>query len=226
MQAMSAEGPPVESIGNQPNAPQKCFLISPIGDSGTDERRDADQVLRHLVRGALEPYGFLVLRGDQDTNPGLITPRILTSIAEADLIVADLSRLNPNVFYELAVAHALQKPIVHLQTEGESLPFDIQNLRRIPRASSYIAKVSPAYPVPTVDRDAQLDLIQPWLRANGILSRGRMRTWMYEIGNMDHAVRMGFELAEYLVLGIPEKLYRHGKPGSPRRGSTTAEAVS
>jgi hypothetical protein len=48
-----------------------------------------------------------------------------------DLVVADLTGQNPNVFYELAVRHAAGKPVVHLITSGESLPFDVANQRAI-----------------------------------------------------------------------------------------------
>jgi hypothetical protein len=49
-----------------------------------------------------------------------------------DLVVADLSGWNPNVFYELAVRHAARKPVVHLISQGERLPFDVANVRAVP----------------------------------------------------------------------------------------------
>ena len=57
---------------------------------------------------------------------------------------------------------------------------------------------------PTLGRDAALAVIQPWLADRDIFSRGRFGAWRYEIGNTDHSVMMGVELADYLVDGTPE----------------------
>jgi protoporphyrinogen oxidase len=78
--------------------------------------------------------------------------------------------------------------------------------RRPSIASVHVEDVPYAYPVPTLERDAALSLIQPWLRGQEILSRGRFGSWRYEIGNMDHAVKMGIDAARHLVLGEPEEL--------------------
>jgi hypothetical protein len=62
--------------------------------------------------------------------------------------------------------------------------------------------------VPTRDRDAALAVIQPWLEERRIFSRGRFGSWRYEIGNMDHAVKMGVDVARFLVEGRPEEIFR------------------
>ena len=61
-----------------------------------------------------------------------------------------------------------------------------------------------SYPVPTIGRDAALAVIQPWLMARGIYSRGRFGAWRYELGNTDHSVMQGVELADLFVTGKPE----------------------
>lgn len=50
-------------------------------------------------------------------------------IKNADLVVADLTGHNPNVFYEMAVAHGFQRPVVHIQQVGEVVPFDVRDMR-------------------------------------------------------------------------------------------------
>jgi len=70
-----------------------------------------------------------VERADDHTNPGEITPVIVSAILEADLVVADLTDANPNVYYELAIAHAYGKPTVHIRLTGEILPFDMKDVR-------------------------------------------------------------------------------------------------
>jgi hypothetical protein len=63
------------------------------------------------------------------------------------------------------------------------------------------------YPVPTLGRDAALRTIQPFLMDLGILARGRFGAWRYELGNMDHAVKMGVDAARWLVDGTPEQAW-------------------
>jgi protoporphyrinogen oxidase len=74
-------------------------------------------------------------------------------------------------------------------------------------ASIHVEQIDYAYPVPTVGRDAALAVIQPWLDQQRILSRGRFGSWRYEIGNMDHAVKMGIDAARRLVTGAPEPVF-------------------
>jgi hypothetical protein len=75
-------------------------------------------------------------------------------------------------------------------------------------ASIHVEEIDYAYPVPTLERDASLDTIQPWLAERGVLSRGRFGSWRYELGNMDHAVKMGIDAARHLILGEAEELWR------------------
>ncbi len=74
-------------------------------------------------------------------------------------------------------------------------------------ASLHLEDIPYAYPVPTVGRDAALAVIQPWLMAQEIYSRGRFGAWRYEAGNMDHAVKMGIDAARHLVAGEAEELW-------------------
>jgi hypothetical protein len=64
-----------------------------------------------------------------------------------------------------------------------------------------------SYPIPTLDRDRALAVLQPALMAQGIYSRGRFGAWRYEIGNMDHSVMMGVEAADLILTGEKEKVF-------------------
>jgi len=75
-----------------------------------------------------------------------------------------------------------------------------------PVASAHLEVIPYAYPVPTLDRDLALNEVMPWMQSKGIYPRGRFGTWRYEIGNMDHAVKMGTDIARYLVEGTTEEL--------------------
>jgi len=76
-----------------------------------------------------------------------------------------------------------------------------------PIVSRHVQHIPYAYPVPTRGRDAALAVIQPWLMAHGIYARGRFGAWRYELGNMDHSVKMGVDVARLLVTGTPEEAW-------------------
>jgi hypothetical protein len=50
-------------------------------------------------------------------------------------------------------------------------------------------------------------MIQPWLMERGIVARGRFGAWKYELGNMDHAVKMGVDAARLILFGEPEQAW-------------------
>jgi hypothetical protein len=110
---------------------KKCFVISPIGQPGSDVRKQADEVLDYIIEPALKDMGIEAVRADKLTDPGLITDQIIAAIVNYDLCIADLSGQNPNVFYELAIAQAYRRPVVLLTRAGEIIPFDVKNYRYI-----------------------------------------------------------------------------------------------
>jgi len=108
-----------------------CFVIAPIGDLGTEIRKRSDQVLKHIIRPAVEAKGYKAIRADEIAEPGIITTQVIQHIIDDPLVIADLSGRNPNVFYELALRHALRKPLVQIIQEGEDIPFDVHGMRTI-----------------------------------------------------------------------------------------------
>ena len=110
---------------------KKCFVISRIGPIGSPERKHSDLVMKYIISPALEPLGFKAERGDHVADPGVITDHIIQRVTEDELIVADLTGGNPNVFYELAVRHVTRKPCIQLVQELERIPFDVSQLRTI-----------------------------------------------------------------------------------------------
>lgn len=108
-----------------------CFVISPIGEEDSETRKRSDQVLKHIIINAVEGLGYEVIRADKISEPGIITHQILQYIVDAPLVIADLTEHNPNVFYELALRHAIRKPLVQLIKKGELIPFDVAATRII-----------------------------------------------------------------------------------------------
>lgn len=110
---------------------KKCFIITPIGADEADIRRHADGVIDSVLEPVLNEHGFDLYVSHRMSNPGSITNQIMKLILEADLVVANLTSLNPNVMYELAVRHAIRKPVIQICEKGTRLPFDINDERTI-----------------------------------------------------------------------------------------------
>lgn len=108
-----------------------CFVISPIGSTDSVERKHANLVLSALIEPALADLELEVVRADGISKPGLITGQVIDHIANAALVIADLSFANPNVYYELALRHAVRKPVVQLIRTGDKLPFDVGQYRTV-----------------------------------------------------------------------------------------------
>jgi hypothetical protein len=108
-----------------------CFYITAIGDADSEERKHSDLFLGNIVEPALASFGLKVVRADSIDRPGIITRQIIEYLLRSRLVIADLSFHNPNVFYELALRHAARLPIVQIIRVGDSLPFDIHQMRTI-----------------------------------------------------------------------------------------------
>jgi hypothetical protein len=108
---------------------RKAFVISPIGRHGSALRKRADEVLKGFIEPAAVQREYAPCRGDQLCTPGLVMPQVVQGILDASLIMAYVAANNPNVFYELAIAHTLRKPVVMLAEPHEPLPFDIAGAR-------------------------------------------------------------------------------------------------
>jgi hypothetical protein len=123
--------PQARKSGATASTPDKtCFVVAEFGTTSESKKR-SEQTLRHLIRAILEPRGYDVVRADDIHAPGLITHQIIEHLLDDDLVVADLTGNNPNVFYEMAVRHAAAKPIIHILTDGEKIPFDVKDVRTV-----------------------------------------------------------------------------------------------
>ena len=114
-----------------PELDKECFVISPIGAEGSPERERSDGVLEFIIARAAEELGLTAVRGDQLADPGQITLQVIDHILGARAAVADLTGLNPNVFYELAVRHTARLPVALIAEKDCKLPFDIAQMRTI-----------------------------------------------------------------------------------------------
>lgn len=112
-------------VGATTKAP-KAFVIMPF-------KEPFDTLYREVIKPEAEALEVEILRVDEIDGPGAILDAIREQIETAHLVVAEISTKNPNVFYELGYAHALDKPSVLLVRKDSlgDLPFDVRGLRAI-----------------------------------------------------------------------------------------------
>lgn len=102
-----------------------------------------DEVYEQFISEALEKAGYEVCRADNILSHRNILQDIINSIIVSDLVVADLTGANPNVFYELGLAHAFKKPTILLTQDLDEVPFDLRSYRVL-NYETHFAKIQEA----------------------------------------------------------------------------------
>ncbi|MDX1985019.1 MAG: hypothetical protein SFV51_32405 [Bryobacteraceae bacterium] len=105
----------------------KCFIIMPF------RIQDLEDLYREFILPVLDEECKLdCTRGDDIFGSNVIMDDVRAAIAAADLVIADLTGQNPNVFYEVGIAHTLGKPVLLLLQSIENVPFDLRPRRVLP----------------------------------------------------------------------------------------------
>ena len=108
-----------------------CFIISPIGQVETEINRKANGLYNAVIKPVLNDLGYECVRADEIDASGSINNQIINKIIDSKLVIVNLSGLNPNVMYELAVRHSFGKPCVMICESDTKLPFDLLEDRTI-----------------------------------------------------------------------------------------------
>jgi hypothetical protein len=113
----------LDSFAAQPPK-KRCFVIMPI--SGSDSCREDQwaEVFQAMIKPAVTAAGYECERSQG--LAGNIIKLILDDLNRADLVIADLTDRNPNVFYELGVRHALRDTTMLIAQSLEHVPFDLR----------------------------------------------------------------------------------------------------
>jgi len=101
-----------------------CFVIMPFGGW-------LDKYYEEIYHPAISAVGLEPHRADDLFRPSTIVNDIWSYTKRAKLLLADLTDKNPNVFYELGLAHALAKPVILVAESMDDIPFDLRALRII-----------------------------------------------------------------------------------------------
>ena len=102
-----------------------CFVMMPFGNP-------LGSYYDKIYKPAIEKAGLTPIRADAEIfGTGKIMDQIWSGINSAKVLVAELTTRNPNVFYELGLSHALQKPVVLVSSNENDVPFDLHHIRVI-----------------------------------------------------------------------------------------------
>jgi uncharacterized protein (TIGR02996 family) len=111
---------------------KKCFVIMPYGGDDPARKKHFDGVYQSIIVPGAVRAGYEVKRSDISGEPGNITHDIIRDLAESDIVIADLTMGNANVFFELGIRHAFRKSgTVHIIDAQHKLPFDVHHYRVI-----------------------------------------------------------------------------------------------
>lgn len=113
----------IETITIQINSIENsCFVAMPFSALYQIEYES-------IIRPTLEELNIECIRGDEIYSKQRIMDDIWESIKSCRLVIAELTGKNPNVLYEVGLAHAIGKPVIILTRNGEDVPFDLKDLR-------------------------------------------------------------------------------------------------
>lgn len=101
-----------------------CFILMPFDDKFAD-------IYSLGIKDACNDAGAYCERVDEQIFKERILDRIFNQIAKADIVIADMTDKNPNVFYEVGYAHAIGKTTILLTQKAEDIPFDLKHFSHI-----------------------------------------------------------------------------------------------
>lgn len=152
-----------------------CFVAMPLTtpseavDSYGGDAEHFLHVLDHLFAPAVEKAGYQVSRPVM-TGADVIQAEIIKNLEEADLVLVDISRHNPNVFFELGIRTALDRPVALVRDdETVALPFDTSILN----THTYLSGLAPW------SLHAEIDKLAAHIVASADRSDGGNRLWKY-----------------------------------------------
>lgn len=109
---------------------KSCFVVTPIGDENTTIRRHIDGIIDQAIVPAIGEE-FDVKVAHREYEIGSINDKVIQSVCNSDLVVANLTDLNPNVMFEIAIRYSFGKPAIVIAENGTKLPFDIADEKAI-----------------------------------------------------------------------------------------------
>ena len=113
---------PTFGVPWQPSLKADLFVIMPF-------QKELKPVYEDHIRPVAQKMNLTIARGDDFFTAKSIMSDIWNAMNACRLVIADCTGRNPNVFYEMGMAHTLGKPVILISQKKKDIPFDIQHLR-------------------------------------------------------------------------------------------------
>jgi len=110
--------------GTQENKSGTVLVLMPFS-------KDYEFVYENGIKKPCERLGYDCRRVDERIFDGQIINEIHESILDSDVIVAEMSEPNPNVYYEVGVAHGIGKEVILVTRDAELMPFDLRGFNHV-----------------------------------------------------------------------------------------------
>lgn len=114
----------IDEEKSKSSQPLKAFVVMPF-------KSEYEDVYILGIREVAEEIGIIVERADEIEHNESIPDLIRNKIQESDIIVAETSEINPNVFYEVGLAHGLNKETILVCQKSENIPFDLNSINHV-----------------------------------------------------------------------------------------------
>jgi ActR/RegA family two-component response regulator len=106
--------------------PKKCFVIMPFSTTKSCTENEWTEIFSKMIKPSVERPGYGYLCERSSLKMGNIIEEILDSLNRADVVIADMTDRNPNVFYELGIRHALRNATILISQNLDDIPFDLR----------------------------------------------------------------------------------------------------
>jgi hypothetical protein len=173
--------------------PQLCFVLMPF-------TKTFNQYYKTILKPTVESEGFKCVRADEIYGEAIMTD-IWNSIWRAAVVIADVTRKNPNVNYELGICHALGVPTVIIAQSLKYVPFDYRHRRHTlyhPGATGWRKRL----------KCALSNLIKAALDDS---SRDRLLVWPDGAKMVHRAAKTSLHRARSVLLDFPRVPFKHGQ---------------
>lgn len=112
------------------------FVAMPFGTKKANNKRysiDFDAIYNKAIKPAADELRIPIIRADEENDGGIIHALMIERLVCTDIVIADITNDNPNVYYELGIRHCARPcTTILIYDKSTRLPFDIQPLRAIP----------------------------------------------------------------------------------------------
>ncbi len=105
---------------------KKCFVIMPFSATKSCQEDEWTDIFENTIKPAVEDSGFNYECFRACLAMGNIIIDIIDNLNKSDVVIADMTDRNPNVFYELGVRHSLRDATVLITQKMDDVPFDLR----------------------------------------------------------------------------------------------------